>query len=316
MKIVSTTIIKEEIRNDLIKKYPKISFESFRDINEADRSLGQAEILITYGEDLSEQIIERMKQLKWIMVISAGLDLLPFDSLKKRNILVTNARGIHQIPMAEYTISMMLQVARNTKQLIEHEQAGIWDRTVPMMELHGKTIGILGTGAIGTEIARYAKVFKMETIGFNRSGKRIGTFDKVVSLENIDQLLTSSDFVVSVLPSTNETNELINGSMFEQMKNSAVFINIGRGKNVNETDLLAALEEQKIAHAVLDVFVEEPLPKRHPFWKMDNVTVTPHLSGISPQYIPRAMKIFEENLETYLNADLNYINEVDLDRGY
>lgn len=316
MNIVSTTRLNEEIRESLIKKYDDVTFRFFENIEEADSSLEEAEILITFGEDLTEQTIDRMKCLKWIMVISAGLDLMPFEAIDQKGILVTNAKGIHASPMAEYTIAMMLQVSRKTKQLIEHEKKGVWDRSVKMDELNGRTLGILGTGAIGTQIAKYAKVFNMKTIGLNRSGRAVDHFDETVNDERIEELLTKSDYIVSVLPSTKDTDGMINKQLFDQMKQDAIFINIGRGKSVNEADLIETLQEGKLAHAVLDVFVQEPLPKDHPFWKMENVTVTPHLSGISPQYFPRAIEIFEKNLITYQTGGLDYLNEIDVKKGY
>ncbi|WP_314733334.1 D-2-hydroxyacid dehydrogenase [Anaerobacillus sp. CMMVII] len=278
--------------------------------------LVNADVLITYGEDLNDEIINKSTNLKWIMVISAGLDRMPFPSIKEKGILVTNAKGIHKIPMAEYTMAMILQVARQAKLLIKNEEKHLWDRTVSMTELHGKTLGVLGAGAIGTQIAKYAQVFQMKTIGLNRSGKRVEMFDEMVTMKTINDLLEKSDFIVSVLPSTPETDGLLNKAIFDQMKENVIFINIGRGKNVNEQDLIAALNSGKIAHAVLDVFEYEPLPKDHPFWDMENVTVTPHLSGISAQYQPRAMEIFEKNLELFLKGSNEYINQVDLEKGY
>lgn len=316
MKVVSSAKLKKELAEELIRKFPSISFNFYKNIDEARGSLEDADILITYGEDLTDQIIEKANTLKWIMVISAGLDQMPFAAIKKKGILVTNARGIHQIPMAEYTLAMILQVARQTKQLIKNEEAHIWDRLVPMTELNGKTIGILGTGAIGTQIAKYAKVFNMNTIGFNRSGRIIEEFEEMVTIETIDKLLNNSDFIVSVLPSTKETDGLLNKQMFEKMKETAVFINIGRGKNIVESDLIEVLDKGKLAHAVLDVFEEEPLPKGHPFWDSENITVTPHLSGISAEYQPRAIAIFERNLHLFLAGSHDLENIIDLEKGY
>lgn len=316
MKIVSSARLKTTIKNKLMKNYPDLNFHFFKDMEEAAEDVFDTDVLITYGEDVTNEMIMKSKNLKWIMVISAGLDQMPFQAIKEKGILVTNAKGIHKIPMAEYTIAMMLQVARQTKRLIKNEQEHIWDRRVPMTELNGKTIGVLGAGAIGTQIAKYAHVFNMETIGFNRSGKQVDEFDKIVTLENINELLNESDFVVSVLPSTSETDGLLNKEVFEQMKEEAIFINIGRGKSVVEADLMAALEEGKLAHAVLDVFAKEPLSETSLFWDMENVTVTPHLSGISAQYQPRAIAVFEDNLNTFIKGGKDFINLIDLDKGY
>lgn len=316
MKVVSSAKLKTKQKENLINNYPDLHFHFFRDMEEAREDLLDADILITYGEDLTTEIIKKVECLKWIMVISAGLDEMPFQAIQDKGILVTNAKGIHKIPMAEYTIAMILQVARQAKQLIENEQIKVWDRRIPMTELNEKTLGILGAGAIGTQIADYARVFSMRTIGFNRSGRKVNGFDEIVTKETLDKLLIKSDFIVSVLPSTPETDGILNRPTFKMMKKTATFINIGRGKNVIEKDLIAALKSGEIAHAVLDVFGQEPLPKEHPFWEMKNVTVTPHISGISANYLPRAIEIFETNLKVFIGGGKDYLNIVDLDKGY
>lgn len=316
MKVVSSAKLKRELKENLINNYPDLRFYFFKDMEEAREDLLDADILITYGEDLTNEIIKKVECLKWIMVISAGLDEMPFQSIKEKGILVTNAKGIHKIPMAEYTIAMILQVARQAKKLIENEQSHVWDRRVPMIELSGKTLGILGAGSIGTQIADYARVFNMKIIGFNRGGRKVDGFDVIVTKKNLDKLLMKSDFIVSVLPSTPETDGILNKQTFKLMKKTATFINIGRGKNVVEKDLMAALKSGEISHAVLDVFGQEPLSKEHPFWEMNNVTVTPHISGISAKYLPRAIEIFETNLKIFIDSGENYVNIVNVDRGY
>ena len=128
--------------------------------------------------------------------------------------------------------------------------------------------------------------------------------------------LPKADFIVSILPSTPKTRNVLTEDHFVAMKNSAVFINIGRGDLVNEDVLLQALNHNEIAHAFLDVFEKEPLVKDHPFWKMNNVTVTPHLSSVTKNYLPRSFEIFKYNLKTYLNHTGEYMNVIDLKKGY
>ncbi|KGA97680.1 3-phosphoglycerate dehydrogenase [Alkalihalobacillus alcalophilus ATCC 27647 = CGMCC 1.3604] len=318
MKIISSAQIATNIQKDLETVFPEAYFSFYNNMAEAEDELRTAEILITYGEDLEEKHIQTANKLKWVMVISAGLEQLPFDALKKKGILVTNCRGIHAKPMAEYTIGMMLQVARKTKTLIEQEQAHDWNRSVPMIELNGKTISILGVGAIGQEIARLAKAFNMNVLGMNSSGQEVENVDQVVSNERVEEILTVADFVVNVLPATEETKEIMNEQRFRKMKRSATFINIGRGYTVDENALIKIMTEGAIEHAVLDVFWQEPLANESPFWDMNNVTVTPHLSGISSSYQPRAFQIFRENLKKYINQEKheNFINRINLNKGY
>lgn len=316
MKVVSSARIKRSLQHEMRGKYPDVHFVFCVSIDEAERDLEDADVLITYGSHLQAKHIVMANRLKWIMVISAGIDRLPREEIEKRQIIVTNARGIHGVPMAEYTISMMLNVARNEKKLFHNEQNKIWDQRVKISEITGKTIAVLGTGAIGKEIARLAKAFRMKTLGYNRSGKKSEEFDEIYTYNQLMEILARADFVVSVLPSTEDTKNLITINHFQAMKKEAVFINIGRGSTVCEDDLVAALRKEMIAHAVLDVFQKEPLDRDHPFWEMENVTVTPHLSGVFPEYQPRAFKIFEHNLRVFLNGEGELINKVDLKRGY
>ncbi|HET7579314.1 MAG TPA: D-2-hydroxyacid dehydrogenase [Bacillales bacterium] len=316
MFIVTSAKIRRSIQKQITEKYPELTFSFNESIEEADPDLPEADIFITYGDDITEELIQKAARLKWIMVLSAGVEDIPFEALKEKNILVTNARGIHKIPMAEYAIAMMIETIKNIKTWHENERVHRWERNVKMGEISGKTLAVLGAGAIGGEIARLGKAFHMKTLGLNRSGRPAEHFDEIYTNENINDCVSKADFVVAVLPYTEATDQLIGREQFRAMKNEAVFINIGRGKTVNQDELHDALREEEIAHAVLDVFEEEPLPEDHPFWGMDQVTVTPHFSAITPQYQHRAFAIFEENLRIFLEGSSDYVNKIDYDRGY
>ncbi len=316
MFIVSSAKIRSRIKDQLTKDYPDIQWQFCQNIEETTPYLPKAEILLTYGEDLKPESIHSATNLKWIHVLSAGLDKMPFQIIKERDILVTNARGIHQVPMAEYTIGMMLQITRNLALIQLNQKDKVWNRRVKMEELHGKTIGVLGAGAIGSEIARLSKAFRMKTIGVNRSGSPAEHFDETIKISELDSLLQEVDFLVSVLPRTEETYHLLKKEHFEQMQEHAVFINIGRGTTVDQAGLIEAMYENQIAHAVLDVMEEEPLPEDSVLWEMENVTVTPHISGITPQYQDRAFEQFLNNLRVYQSGKGDYMNKIDVNRGY
>ncbi|GGH87511.1 phosphoglycerate dehydrogenase-like enzyme [Pullulanibacillus pueri] len=316
MRVLSTTRLQGDLEAQLQAKFPQVRFAFFSSIDRVTSHLSEADVLLTYGEDLTAEHIEQATDLKWIMVISAGLEKMPFEAIKKKGILVTNARGIHSIPMAEYTMATMLQFAKNMKQWHENQKAHCWDRSVEMTELAHKVITIIGPGAIGSEIARLAKAFRMTVYGISRSGQSVENVDQMFTMENIEKVLPLSDVVISVLPQTKETEQLITGKYFSLMPSTALFINIGRGKTVRQRDLLEALQSKTIAGAVLDVFEEEPLDPNHPFWEMDNVTLTPHFSSATAGYQPRSIDIFEKNLEVFLEGREEFINPIDLDRGY
>ncbi|OEH91410.1 D-2-hydroxyacid dehydrogenase [Bacillus solimangrovi] len=316
MNVLTSFRVKRELKERLLNHFPSVHFIYRENMDNAKAELHDADILITYGEDLDKSLIASAKRLKWIMVLSAGMEQMPFDAIEKRGILVTNAKGIHAIPMAEYTLAMMLQVARQTKTLIQLEQEEKWLRSVKMMELASKTVAIIGAGAIGSEIGRLAKAFRMKTIGVNTDGRAVEHIDHAYPVWQLEEAVKGVDFVVSVLPSTKKTKNLFTEDCFKVMKNDVVFINIGRGDVVDEQLLIRMLKEGEVRHAVLDVHVQEPLPKGHPYWEMEQVTVTPHLSGISDMYQPRGFEIFEHNLEVFLQGFGEYRNKVDLSKGY
>lgn len=316
MKIVSSILPPEELREEVIRDFPEGDFLFFDGIESAGESFYNAEVFITYGEDLTEEHIHKATKLKWIMVMSAGMDEMPLETCKEKGILITNARGIHKIPMAEFALGTMLDHVKQRALLAENEKAEVWNRNLPMEELHGKTLLIIGVGAIGGEIARLAKCFGMKVAGVNRSGRENMWTDRIFPLSRLIGILPEADFIVSVLPSTPETKYLLKEKHFAAAKNSAVFMNIGRGDLVEEKVLLSALEKHQISHAYLDVFESEPLPEGHPFWSMENVTVTPHLSSRTKNYLPRSFEIFRHNLHTYIKNNKDYMNVIDFERGY
>ena len=254
MRIVSSVFPKEIIQEEIKSEFPEIQFEFYKGMKDAEKAFYECEVFLTYGDDLTDNHIQKNNHLKWIMQMSAGLEKLPLKAIEEKGIMITNARGIHKIPMAEYTLGTMLQWVKQTRALLENEQEENWDRKIRMEELFEKTVLILGVGAIGGEIARLAKAFRMKTIGVNRSGNGVGNIDELYLTEQMMDALPKADFIVSILPSTPETKHLLTKDHFVAMKNTAVFINIGRGDLVDESLLLRALEKNEIAHAFLDVF--------------------------------------------------------------
>lgn len=316
MKIVSSAKISEKHQIKLKKTYTNADFHFYDDINEAEKDLETADVLITYGEDLTDDII-RPTNLKWIQIISAGIDKIPFNTLAEKEIIVTNAKGIHYIPMSEYTFAVLLQLARRSNDIYKNQLENVWDRTIRVSEIHGTTIGVIGLGSIGSGIVNIANAFNMRVIGLNRSGNSMENVEKVYKPEQIKELMAESDFVVVIVPLTDETYHLIGKEELNEMKESAYIINIARGDVIVEKALIEALKNKKIAGAALDVFSEEPLPADHPYWTLDNCIITPHLSGRSPQYMERALEIFNHNLSAYLNGKYNDMkNLIQLEKGY
>lgn len=317
MNILSTTNMSEKHQNRLTQEFPHHRFIYASNPEEGKSALAEADVLVTFVSGMRQVTIDKAPQLKWIHVMSAGVDLLPFDQLKNRRIIVTNVRGIHVIQMAEYTFAALLQITRRMRELAEAEREKRWEKRLRVTELWGQTLGIVGVGAIGQEIVRRAKVFGMHTIGVNTDGRAVDDVDEVYATKDLKQALQASDFVVLTVPLVPSTRHLIDREALNAMKASAYLINIARGPVVDEQALIDALRQKRIAGAVLDVFNKEPLPKDHPFWTMDNVTITPHISGLSPMYMTRAVDVFIENLRHYSNGEIMKMrNVVDLERQY
>ena len=196
-------------------------------------------------------------------------------------------------------------------------QKHLWQRPQidDLQEINGKTMAVVGLGAIGREIARKAKAMDMRVVAAKREMTQEPFVDRLYRPEQLLEMLAEADFVVVALPLTDATNGLFGREQFAAMKPSAYFINVSRGAVVQEEPLLECLKAGRIAGAGLDVFVEEPLPAANPFWDLPNVIITPHLAAISPVYLDRAIKLFADNLSRYI-ADKPLLTPIDKARGY
>src|SRR5699024_2216457 len=184
------------------------------------------------------------------------------------------------------------------------------------LEITEKTRLIAGTGAIGQEVARLAKACHMKTTGVSRRGRTAAHTDEKTTTDTLTTEVPEAANVIAALPTTHETKNRYTMDYFQSMKDDAVFLNMGRGDVVESDVIIKAVRENEIMHAVLDVFETEPLPKDHPLWDEAKVTITPHISGISPNYLPRALEILEQNLDVYIKGDGEYVNKIDTSRGY
>ena len=283
---------------------------------ELDALFGEAEVVYGWVHHFPKNLLSRTPRLKWIQTMSAGVDRMPEDIMKSP-VRVANASGLHGTPMAEVVLQMMLMFAKDAPSCFQMKQRKEWKRYTPKV-LRGQTVGILGLGAIGKEIARLCKAFGMTVLGIHRSstdGESYPNVDRVYSRDQLHQFLAASDFVVIAMPLTRETKGMISEGELRSMKPGAYLINVARGAIVNEAVLIRALEEKWIAGAGLDVFVDEPLPPESRFYHLPNVIFSPHISGEMPDYELRATEVFCENLRRYLQGE-PFLHEVDKSKGY
>ena len=287
------------------------------DLKHAAEQLPDCEILVAWGFNNIQPIYGLAKNLRWIHALTAGVEFLLFPETQNSPVLISNSKGIHGIPMAEHVLGMMLSFTRRLPLLQQQQQKHLWQRPPidELQEINGKTMAVVGLGAIGHEIARKAKAMDMRVIAAKREMTQEPFVDRLYRPEQLLEMLAEADFVVVALPLTDATNGLFGREQFAAMKPSAYFINVSRGAVVQEEPLLECLKAGRIAGAGLDVFVEEPLPAANPFWDLPNVIITPHLAAISPVYLDRAIKLFADNLSRYI-ADKPLLTPIDKARGY
>jgi len=247
-------------------------------------------------------LLPAMPRLRWVQAMSAGVDnWLALPDLPAA-LTLTCARGTHTESMPENIIGALFHVAKPYAQVAEHQKQSKWVHTVAQ-PLTGRTLGILGLGAIGQEVARIAAALGMHVIGTKRRPTRIPHVAEVLAPEQTDEVLAQSDFVLLLLPATPETENFIDAKRLAKMKPSAWLLNFGRGQIVNDDDLMAATREKRIAGALLDVFRQEPLPPDHPFWQAPGIIVLPHIGGPHPQRDRFVARLFVENLKRFLDGD-------------
>ena len=305
----------EEFVDQLKEKYTELDFRHCLDPKSLGENLAQAEILISFI-DFSRDILDAAPKLKWIQSVAAGVDFMDLDEIARRGILLTNGRGIHKIHMSEYAIAAMINLARNLHLTFRNQVQGLWDRTAPQGEINGATLGIIGLGDIGKEIARKATFLGMRVIGVKRSPGPVADVEAVYGQEDMTVVFEQSDYIINLLPAGTATEKIIDTTCFSRMKKTACFINIGRGKTVNEPDLIQALSKGNIRAAVSDVFFDEPLTPDSPIWHLENIIITPHVCGVSNRYMERGLRIIDHNLNAYLRGQKDLINVVDLAAGY
>ncbi len=287
-----------------------------------ESALPESEIVVT--QRLTDEQIAHATRLQWLASWAAGLESMSAATLAERGVIVTNSSGVHGPNIAEHVMGMMLMFDRCLDVYFRSQLEGRWNRELKSRgegaeELTGQTLLVVGLGRIGEALAKRAKAFEMKVVGVKRSPAHRhaegDAVDRVVGLDALGDVLPEADHVVLALPLTAETRHLFDAARIATMKPTARLYNIGRGALIDEAALAAALTAKRIAGAGLDVFEQEPLPPASPLWALDNVLLTPHVSGITPHYYERAAAIFGQNLRKFLDG-MALDNRFEPERGY
>ncbi len=320
--------ISEEQQAQIHKIAPDFEVTQTDDKERIAEQIGEWEIVVgAFPFDL----LARAEQLRWFQQWSAGADwLLDHPEVQEMDFTLTNASGVHAIPISEHIIAFLLTMARNLPAAWRAQQQKLWmdeneqgaDSDQPtyrredVFEAAGKTLLMIGVGEIGERAAKIAEALEMHVIALRHNpDQQTPGADETVGDDELMDVLPTADVIVSTVPLTDETHQMLDAKAFAAMKDGVYFINIGRGETVDEAALIDALRSGKVAGAALDVFETEPLPQDSPLWEMKNVLITPHSSGATIHYDARAFDIFLDNLQRYVAGD-KLKNIVDKSKGY
>jgi D-2-hydroxyacid dehydrogenase (NADP+) len=272
---------------------------------------------VVYG-GLSRERFARARALRWMQVTGAGVNGLLTPEVVASPVRITNASGIHAAPITEHFFGMLLMLTRRLNRAWDQQRVAHWERGPFHGELGmiaGRTLGVLGVGAIGAHAAQVGAAFGMRVVGLRRNPAPVPHVERVYGLAELEPFLGEADVVFDTLPLTPATTRLLDARAFAAMKPGALVANAGRGGTIDTTALVEALRAGRLGGALLDVTDPEPLPADHPLWRMENVLITPHYAGAHPGYDERAAQIFLENLRRYLAGEA-LVNEVDKAEGY
>jgi phosphoglycerate dehydrogenase-like enzyme len=300
--------------------YPEMKVVHLPTYDHLTDELPDTDIFVGYS--LRAEQFQVAEKLKWIHSTAAGVSQLMFPELRQSGVEVTNASGVHGVPMAEHLVGLLLALARRFPAAFRHQlnrhwgQQEIWDDQLRPRELKGQTLLFVGFGAIGRETAKRVRPLGMRIWAVTRSGKGDPALaERYLPVSQLEEVLHQADYVILAAPETPETHHLMNARRLAAMKPTAFLINVARGTLIDEAALIDTLERRAIAGAALDVTEREPLPADSPLWTLENVFITPHISSASEFLWDRQTELLLENLKRWF-AGMELMNRVDLGRGY
>ena len=245
--------------------------------------------------------LEDFSSLKYIQLTSAGFDRVPLEVIKKRGIIINNARGVYSIPMAEWALARILERYKNLISFNLNQKQSVWEKDRNLREVNGTPVAIVGAGNIGQEVAKRLSAFGTHITGYDVFLGERRYFEDVHHVDALRSEIQNYDIIVLTAPLTDETKHMISSTILESMKEGAILVNIARGGLVDTSALIDVLKKRTDIYAALDVFEEEPLPVSSPLWSMENVVVSPHNSFVSNGNNERMFSVIYNNLKQYLN---------------
>jgi phosphoglycerate dehydrogenase-like enzyme len=319
IKEIRWTVSNEDLAA-LETRFPGVRFVRVTDDDELPGALADADVFV--GFHFPPELFAASTRLRWIHSVAVGVEENLFPAMLESDVVLTNAAGMHAVNIPEHAIGLLCALARNLHVAWRLQAERRWDRYAMIaggggfLPLAGSHLAVLGAGAIGQGIVRLARGLGMQVRVMRRRPELpVEGAEAVVGPDALHPLLAWADCVVIATPLTPDTHHLIDHAALGAMRSSAHLVNVGRGEIIDDEALVEALRDGAIAGAGLDVFSEEPLPPEHPYWGLDSVILTPHVSGYMPDFFARALALFADNLERF-RAGSPLRNLVDKRLGY
>ena len=272
--------------------------------------LATIDVLIAFGIAINDRLMAAAKNLKWVASLATGVDHFTRCPHLRRETILTSARGIHGPSMRETAAWLMLAVSRGAERLVHAKDDHRWDRGNPWPLLAGKTAVVVGIGVSGIAIGELLKAFGMRVVGLSRTPREVAGFDAIMPTDRLAQAAAEADYLINVLPASDDNRGIFSRAVFAAMKPSAVFINVGRGETVDEAALIECLKARRIAGAGLDVFQNSPLKPDSPFWGLPNVVISPQQGGYFVGYEEHVMPLLTENMRRFLAGRVGEMENV------
>jgi len=311
----------EWFADNLQKEFPQLDVRRITNCGGIDAVLADTQIMFT--QSISAEQFVAARQLRWIHSPAAAVHQFMFPELVASDVILTNAREVHGVGVAEHVMALIFAIAKRIPDSVRFQERHVWGQEIlwnahaSPLDVAGATIGVVGFGSIGSNLAKRAKAMGMKVIVVReRPGSVRPEFvDEELPSSKLNEMLARSDYVVLSPPLTPETRGMIGREQLAGMKSTAYLINVGRGPLIDEAALIEALRDRKIAGAALDVFDQEPLPADSPLWDLENLLITPHTAGMAGNLWQRHYTLFSENLRRFLKGE-PLLGLVDKQRGY
>ncbi len=290
--------------------FPQINLITAAELPAAEDRLADAEVILAVDHPFNDARLARAARLRWIQAMTTGTDAIERSAALRKEVIVTNMRGVQGPQLAEMAFLYMLNLARRFPEMLDNQRRHLWKRW-DQVRLAGKTALVIGTGVIAAELAPRCKAFGMQVTGISRTPRTLPGFDRVEGYDRLRARAAEADFLILIAPYSKLTHHLVNAELLAVMKPTAFVLNLARGGLCDEAALVEALRAKRIAGAGLDVFSQEPLPADHPLWTLDNVIMTPHCAGSSDENTALQWPIIETNMRCFLENRLHdMINQV------